>query len=64
MAAQKVIRLCNNVGVLAFTLAELNERASGNRAQEMLLRMKLAALTTELIATDLIERARQRSALT
>jgi hypothetical protein len=64
MAAQKVIRLCSNVGVLAFTLAKLNERASGDKAQEMLLRMKLAALTTELIATDLIERARQRSTLT
>ena len=64
MAAQKVIRLCNNVGVLVCTLAKLNERASGDAAQEMLLRMKLAALTTELIATDLIERARQTSALT
>ena len=64
MAAQKVIRLCNNVGVLVCTLAKLNERASGDMAQEILLRMRLAALTTELIATDLIERAQQRSVLT
>jgi len=49
--------------VLASTLGKLNERTSGDRAQTTLLRMRLAALTTELIATDLIERARQRSVL-
>jgi hypothetical protein len=29
----------------------------------VLLRMKLAALTAELVAADVIERARQRSAI-
>lgn len=64
MAAQKILHLCNNVEALGLRLERLNERASGEGAQAVLLRMRLAALTTELIATDLIERARQRSALT
>jgi hypothetical protein len=64
MADQRIVHLCNNVEALAYTLEKLSERASSNSAQTMLLRMRLAALTTELIATDLIERARQRSVLT
>ncbi len=64
MAAQRILHLCNNVEALALRLEKLNERASGEGAQAVLLRMRLAALTTELIATDLIERARQTSALT
>ena len=64
MAAQRILHLCNNVEALALRLEKLNERASGERAQAVLLRMRLAALTTELIATDLIERARQGSVLT
>jgi hypothetical protein len=63
MAAQRIVHLCNNVEALAYTLEKLSERASSDRAQTVLLRMRLAALTTELIATDLIERVRQPSAL-
>ena len=63
MAAQRIVHLCNNIEVLACTLEKLSERASSDSAQTVLLRMRLAALTTELIATDLIERARQRSVL-
>ena len=64
MAAQRIVHLCNNVESLAYTLEKLSERASSDSAQTVLLRMRLAALTTELIATDLIERARQGSVLT
>lgn len=46
--------LCNNVEALALALREL---------YAVVLRMKLAALTTELIAADLIERARRTSAV-
>ncbi len=64
MTAQRILHLCNNVDALGLRLEKLNERTSGDRAQMALLRMRLAALTTELLATDLIERARQRSVLT
>ena len=64
MAAQRILHLCNNVEALGLRLENVNERASGEGAQAVLLRMRLAALTTELIATDLIERARQQSVLT
>ena len=63
MAAHRIIHLCNNVEVLAFTLEKLNARGRGNSAQAVLLRMKLAALTAELITADLIERTRQKAAV-
>jgi hypothetical protein len=63
MAARRIIHLCNNVELLAYTLEKLNARGRGGSAQAVLLRMKLAALTAELVAADLIERARQSSAI-
>ena len=48
---------------LASALDKLNARGRGASAQAVLLRMKLAALTAELVAADVIERARQRSAI-
>jgi len=63
MGAQRIIRLCNSVELLAGTLDKLNARGRGASAQAVLLRMKLAALTAELVAADVIERARQRSAI-
>jgi len=63
MAAQRIFHLCNNVELLAYTLERLNARGRGSSAQAVLLRMKLAALTAELVATDVIERVRQSSAI-
>lgn len=63
MSTLRIIRLCNNVELLAFALEKLNARGRGGSAQAVLLRMKLAALTAELVAADLIERARQGSAI-
>ena len=63
MAAQRILRLCNNVELLAYTLEKLNARGRGSSAQAVLLRMKLAALTAELVAADVIERVRQKSAI-
>ena len=63
MAAQRIIYLCNSVELLAYTLEKLNARGRGASVQAVLLRMKLAALTAELVAADLIERARQSSAI-
>jgi hypothetical protein len=63
MAAQRIIHLCNNVELLACTLEKLNARGRGASTQAVMLRMKLAALTAELVAADVIERVRQRSAI-
>jgi len=63
MRTQRIIRLCNSVELLAGTLDKLNARGRGASVQAVLLRMKLAALTAELVASDVIERARQRSAI-
>lgn len=63
MAAQRIIRLCNSVELLACTLEKLNARGRGASTQAVMLRMKLAALTAELVAADVIERARQSSAI-
>lgn len=63
MAAQRIIRLCNSVELLAGTLDRLNARGRGASTQAVMLRMKLAALTAELVAADVIERARQNSAI-
>ena len=63
MSTLRIIRLCNNVELLAFALEKLTARGRGGSAQAVLLRMKLAALTAELVAADLIERARQSSAI-
>jgi hypothetical protein len=40
------------VEVLAFTLGELDAIGRGDGATAVVLRMKMAALTTELIAAD------------
>jgi hypothetical protein len=63
MAAQRIILLCNSVELLAYALEKLNARGRGGSVQAVLLRMKLAALTSELVAADVIERARQGSAI-
>jgi hypothetical protein len=62
MSAVRIIRLCNNVETLAHALERLNSRGRSGSTQAVMMRMKLAALTAELVAADLIERARQTSA--
>jgi hypothetical protein len=51
--------LCNKVEVLTLALEHL-DAIGRSSSTVVVLRMKLAALTTELIAADLIERARRR----
>jgi len=53
--------LCNKVEALAVALGQLDAAGHGGSALAVVLRMKLAALLTELIADDLIERARLAS---
>ena len=51
--------LCDKVEVLTLTLGHLDAIGRSSSAAAVVLRMKLAALMTELIAADLIERARR-----
>lgn len=61
MSVPRIIKLCNNVEGLARELDRMNERGRGSSTTAVLVRMKLAALTVELISADLIERARTES---
>jgi hypothetical protein len=61
MGVPRIIKLCDSVEGLAHALDRLNERGRGSTATAVLTRMKLAALTAELVAADLIERVRDES---
>ena len=51
--------LCNKVEALTLALEHLDAIGRCSSSTVVVLRMKLAALTTELIAADLIEGARR-----
>ena len=51
--------LCDKVEMLTLMLGQLDAIGHSGSATAVVLRMKLAALTTELIAAHLIERARR-----
>ena len=55
--------LCSRLEVLALALGQLDAAGHGSSAMAVVLRMRLSALMTELIAVDLIERAQRTSAL-
>ena len=61
MTLRSIGCLCNKVEVLTLALGQLDATGRSSSATVVVLRMKLAALTTELIAADLIERARRKS---
>ena len=61
MTLRSIGCLCNKVEVLTLALGQLDAAGRSSSATVVVLRMKLAALTTELIAADLIERARRKS---
>ena len=51
--------LCDKVEALTLVLGQLDAIGRNSSTTAVVLRMKLAALTTELIAAHLIERARR-----
>lgn len=59
MILPRIVELCNNVETLATELDRLNACGRGGTTPAVLMRMKLAALTAELVTADLIERARE-----
>jgi len=52
----KIIRLCKHVELLACELDRWTARGKAGTARAVLLRMKLAAMTAELVSADLVER--------
>lgn len=59
MIIPRIVELCNTVEALALELDRLNARGRGHTAPAVLMRMKLAAMTAELVTADVIERARE-----
>ncbi|MEP6609500.1 MAG: hypothetical protein ABJA83_12580 [Burkholderiaceae bacterium] len=56
MMSDRIIRLCKHVELLACELDRWTARGQAGTARAVLLRMKLAAMTADLVAGDLIER--------
>ena len=54
--SDRIIRLCNHVELLACELDRWTARGQGGTARAVLLRMKLAAMTVDLVTDDLVER--------
>lgn len=61
MMSARLIRLCKDVERLACELDRLTTRGHSRTAYAVLMRMKLAALTADLVTADLIERMQQAS---
>ncbi len=62
MPSARIIRLCKHVELLALELDRWTARGRAGTTRAVLLRMKLAAMTTDLVTADLIERTRASSA--
>lgn len=61
MMSDRIISLCKHVELLACELDRWTARGQAGTARAVLLRMKLAAMTAELVSLDLIERMQQSS---
>jgi len=56
--SERIIRLCKSVERLACELDCLTARGHAGTTHAVLMRMKLAAMTADLVTADLIERMR------
>lgn len=61
MVTDRIIRLCKSVERLACELDSLTARGHAGTTHAVLMRMKLAAMTADLVTEDLIERLRTES---
>jgi hypothetical protein len=64
MISDRIIRLCKHVELLACELDRWTARGQASTARAVLLRMKLAAMMSDLVTSDLIERMQQASSPT
>ncbi|HVG05890.1 MAG TPA: hypothetical protein VM937_13210 [Burkholderiaceae bacterium] len=56
MMSDRIIQLCKDVERLACELDRLTARGHSRTVYAVLMRMKLAAMTAELVTADLVER--------
>ena len=56
MATAKIHQMCDRVQAMAAELNELTDNGHARTAYAILLRMKLAAATVELVEADLMRR--------
>lgn len=61
MVTDRIIRLCKSVERLACELDCLTARGHAGTTHAVLMRMKLAAMTADLVTEDLLERMRAES---
>ena len=59
MISDRIIRLCKDVERLACELDLLTARGHSRTVYAVLMRMRLAAMTAELVTADLVERLQQ-----
>ena len=59
MISDRIIQLCKDVERLACELDRLTARGHSRTVYAVLMRMKLAAMTAELVTADLVERLQQ-----
>ena len=59
MVSDRIIQLCKDVERLACELDRLTARGHSRTVYAVLMRMKLAAMTAELVTADLVERLQQ-----
>lgn len=56
MMSHRIARLCKDVERLACELDRLTSRGHSRTVYAVLMRMRLAAMTAELVTADLVER--------
>jgi crotonobetainyl-CoA:carnitine CoA-transferase CaiB-like acyl-CoA transferase len=59
MISDRIVQLCKDVERLACELDRLTARGHSRTVYAVLMRMKLAAMTAELVTADLVERLQQ-----
>jgi len=64
MISDRITYLCKHVEFLACELDRWTSRGQAGTARAVLLRMKLAAMTAELVTVDLIDRMQQAASAT
>jgi crotonobetainyl-CoA:carnitine CoA-transferase CaiB-like acyl-CoA transferase len=63
MISDRIVQLCKDVERLACELDRLTARGHSRTVYAVLMRMKLAAMTAELVTADLVERLQQAPAI-
>ena len=63
MMSDRIVQLCKDVERLACELDRLTTRGHSRTVYAVLMRMKLAAMTAELVTADLVERLQEATSV-